>query len=119
MSPMPNPFSAGKFQNSVAVVNPNRRFHSLGDARANIPMITRWKVSIAMIAMMVTVRFVENSSTNAPPHSSMLPPMWAKKLVRCDGRRSSGKLRYIFRLKRLDTTMGALLNIGETTLLKW
>ena len=47
----------------------------------------------------VTVGFVENRSTSGNTISTVEPPTWASRVAKCDGRRSSGKLRTLRRFR--------------------
>ena len=91
-----------------------KMFHSSGTPIGNVVRMCRWNTTITTTATARTVRFAAVTSTNGTTNSIAVPTR-ASSVLSPDGRRSSGKCRYMRRLSVPDMCSGALLIMMETT----
>ena len=65
-------------------------FHSSGTAIGMVEMMNECSIQIDTMAIQVAHGHGENSSTSGMTSSQVVPPTWASRCVRRDGRMSLG-----------------------------
>ena len=93
-------------------------FHSIGTPSGTLLVMKVWSISISAIPTTSDGPPGESSRTT-PTESSSAVPAWLIAVASRDGRRSSGKWRYMRRRSQASRSTGLLLVITHTTLGKW
>src|ERR1051325_2193550 len=95
-----------------------KTFHSSGTPIGTLNKMNPWNANIIVRPTAVGNPPWLRSKMSGNVYSTAVPP-WASSFANLDGRRSSGKLRYIAVRIRRDFRNGELLTITVTTPGKW